>query len=334
MRQAYFEQERAQRWHEFEQQLAELDAGRPVSDFPRHYRILCHDLVLARSRRFDALLVARLNSLALRGHQHLHGARIGGDRWIDLFLHRFPAAVRGEWRLVLLLCLCFYGSGLAVFAFTQRDPEFIYSIASPEQIVRFEDMYDPAGVNQTQPRDVLENVSMFFFYIGNNVSIAFRTFAGGILFGVGSLLVIFFNGLVIGGLAGHIVNVGYTETFYPFVIAHGSFELTAIVLAGVAGMRMGLTLVRPGPLSRKALLAQATLRTVPILYGMTVMLIIAAAIEGLWSPARAIPLPAKYAVGAALWVLVIAWLALGGRKERRAAAGGLARATAPQREPV
>ena len=187
-------------------------------------------------------------------------------------------------------------------------------------------MYDPAA--DRRPRDVVEGVSMFFFYIGNNVSVAFRTFAGGILFGIGSLLVIFFNGLLIGGLAGHAVNAGFTETFYPFVIAHGSFELTAIVLAGVAGMRMGLALVRPGALSRRAMLSQATLRSVPILYGMTVMLIIAAAIEGLWSPAQAISTQTKYAVGAALWTLVIAWLALGGRGRAAPGAGVSAAADA------
>jgi uncharacterized membrane protein SpoIIM required for sporulation len=314
MRQAQFEREHGARWAAFETRLAELDAGGRALDFPREYRRVCNDLLLARARRFDAVLVARLNSLALRGHQHLYGARIGGGGWVDLFVRRFPAAVRREWRLVLLMSLCFYGSGLATFAFTQRDPEFIYSLVAPERVADFEQMYDPAGPTQSQPRDVLDGVSMFFYYIGNNVSIAFRTFAGGVVFGVGSVLVILFNGLLIGGLAGHAVNAGYGETFYPFVIAHGSFELTAIVLAAVAGLRMGLALVRPGALSRSSMLSHETLRSVPILYGMTVMLIIAAAIEGLWSPARAIAPPVKYAVGAGLWTLVFAWLALGGRK--------------------
>src|SRR5688572_14959869 len=313
MKQAQFEREHRASWSEFESRLEDLDSGRPSEDFPRRYRLLCQDLVLARSRNFDALLIARLNALALRGHQHLYGARIGGNRWLDLFVHQFPAAVRREWRLVLLLCVCFYGSSLAVFGFTQRDPEFIYSLVSPQQIAEFERMYDPAG---ERPRDVAEALAKFFFYIGNNVSVAFRTFAGGVLFGVGSLLVITLNGLWIGGVAGHIVNTGYAGTFFPFVIGHGSFELTAIVLAGVAGMRMGLSLVRPGRFSRAVMLSQATLRCAPILYGMTVMLIIAAAIEGSWSPSPHISPAVKYTVGAAGWVLVIAWLALGGRGRR------------------
>lgn len=313
MRQAGFERDREERWRHFESQLAELDAGGGAHDFPRSYRLLCQDLVLARDRRFDAALVARLNSLALRGHQHLYGARTESAGLVDLFLRRFPAAVRGEWRLVALICVVFYGVGLAVFAQTQRDHDFIYALMSPGQVAQFEQMYDPRAEHYGRPRAASDGVMMFFFYVGNNVSVAFRTFAGGILFGVGSLLVIVSNALTIGGLASHVVNVGYSETFYPFVIGHGSFELTAIVLAGVAGMRMGLTLIRPGPLSRAALLRQTTLRLVPILYGMTVMLIIAAAIEGLWSPSRSLPPLVKVWVGAGLWGFVIAWLALGGR---------------------
>jgi uncharacterized membrane protein SpoIIM required for sporulation len=316
MRQAVFEREHVARWEGFERELAEIDAGRPVHDFPRHYRLLCNDLVLARARGFDAPLVARLNSLALRGHQHLYGVRTGGGGWIDLFVRRFPAAVRREWRLVLLMSLCLYGSGLATFAFTRRDPELIYSLVSAEHVAQFEEMYDPDAEHFNEPAATARGVAMFFYYIGNNVSVAFRTFAGGILFGVGSLVMILFNGVLIGGLAGHVVNAGFVSTFYPFVIGHGSFELTAIVLSGVAGMRMGLALVRPGPHSRAAMLAQATLRTVPILYGMTVMLVIAAGIEGLWSPAWAVAPSVKYAVGAGLWTLVISWLVLGGRGAR------------------
>jgi uncharacterized membrane protein SpoIIM required for sporulation len=224
--------------------------------------------------------------------------------------------------LLLLISVCFYGTALATFAFTRHSPELIYSVMPAEQVAKFERMYDPAGESAfSEPRGAVEGVAMFFYYIGNNVSVAFRTFAGGILFGVGSLLVILFNGLVIGGLAGHIVNAGFVDTFYPFVIGHGSFELTAIVLSGVAGMRMGLALVRPGPLARAAMLARATHGAVPILYGMTVMtvmLVIAAAIEGLWSPAWVVSVPVKYAVGAALWALVIGWLGFGGRGRPRA----------------
>lgn len=325
MRQDVFERERAPRWLRFEALLRELDENRPAHDFPRQYRLVCQDLVLARDRQFDAPLVERLNALALRGHQHLYAARVAGAGFVDLFLRRFPRAVRREWRLVAWMCLFFYGSGALTFAFTLRDPDFVYSVVDSAQVAQLEEMYDPSSERFAETREASDGVSMFFFYVGNNVGIAFRTFAGGILFGIGSLVIILFNGLFIGALTGHVVNVGYGETFFPFVIGHGSFELNAIVLAGVAGLRMGLSLIASGERSRGEMLRAATLRCVPILYGMTVMLVIAAILEGLWSGQPAIPARVRYAVGAALWTLVIVWLAFGGRTRRAAPASELHR---------
>jgi len=318
MRQEVFERERAPRWQHFEALLRALDEKRASDDFPRQYRLLCQDLVLARDRQFDAPLVERLNALALRGHQHLYAARIAGGGFLDLFLRRFPRAVRREWRLVAWMCLFFYGTGALIFYFTLRDPDFVYSVVGSGQVAEVEGMYDPSSEHFGKPRQATEGVGMFFFYVGNNVSVAFRTFAGGILFGIGSLLIILFNGLALGAIAAHIVNVGYGGTFFPFVIGHGSFELSAIVLAGVAGLRMGLALIVTGARSRGEMLREATLRCVPILYGMTGMLVFAAVLEALWSGQPAIPASVRYWVGAGLWLLVVLWLAFGGRRWRSA----------------
>jgi uncharacterized membrane protein SpoIIM required for sporulation len=318
MRQEAFERASGERWRSFERALDDLDAKRHAPGFPRQYRLVCQDLVLARDRQFDAPLVARLNALALRGHQHLYGARTASGGFVELFLRRFPRAVRREWRLAALMCLFFYGAGGLVFGHVLREPDFVYSLIDPGQLAGMEESYDPSAEHQNETREASDGVLMFFYYVGNNVSIAFRTFAGGILFGVGSLFIILYNGLTIGAVAGHIVNVGYGETFWPFVIGHGSFELSAIVLSGVAGLRMGLALIVAGPRTRSHALREATQRSVPILYGMTGMLLFAAVIEGLWSGQPAVPAVMRYWVGAALWALVIAWLALGGRRWRRA----------------
>ena len=314
MRQDGFERAREPAWAQFERALAEIEARRAAADFPRQYRLLCQDLVLARDRQFDGALVQRLNALALRGHQVLYGAGAAQGGFVNLFLRRFPRAVRREWRIALLLCVFFYGSGAASFFAVQSRPDVIYSIVDEEQVASIEAMYDPTAEHHSEPRGAAEGVGMFFFYVGNNVGVDFRTFAGGILFGIGSLFIIGINGVFFGALAGHITNVGYAETFFPFVIGHGSFELTAVVLSGVCGMRMGLTLLVAGPRSRGARLREATLRSVPILYGTIGITVIAAVIEALWSGQPAIPVQVRYGVGEGLWALVIVWLALGGRR--------------------
>jgi len=108
VRQDGFERAREPAWAQFERALAEIEARRAAADFPRQYRLLCQDLVLARDRQFDGALVQRLNALALRGHQVLYGAGAAQGGFVNLFLRRFPRAVRREWRIALLLCVFFY----------------------------------------------------------------------------------------------------------------------------------------------------------------------------------------------------------------------------------
>jgi uncharacterized membrane protein SpoIIM required for sporulation len=313
VKQAVFEQARAERWQHFEALLDQLDGGRAAPGFPREYRLLCQDLLLARDRRFGAALVDRLNALALRGHQHLYGAAAGRVGAADLFLRRFPRAVRREARLALWIAIVFIGPLLACFWLSLRDPDFVYSVLSPAQVATFEDMYDPSAEHFGAPRQATDGVLAFFFYVGNNVAVSFRTFAGGIFFGIGTLGILFSNAILAGVLAGHLTAMGRAVPFFSFVIGHGAFELTAIALAGVSGMRLGLALLSPGQRTRGAALREAARRVVPILYGSSAMLVIAAVLEGLWSASHAIPAPVKFAVGGMLWVLVGAWLALGGR---------------------
>ncbi len=314
MRQESFEQAGAERWQAFAEMLDALEAGEPGDDgFPAAYRRVCQDLALATDRRFGAALVDRLNELALRGHHALYGTRRDRGSPASFLARTFPRAVRREARLFAAASLLFYGAIAGLFALERNDPDLVYALMSPEQIQELEGMYDPESRHYGVPRGSETDVQMFAYYISNNVGIAFRTFAGGVFFGLGSLFILLFNGVFLGLVTGHIVEVGYGETFFPFVIGHGSFELTAIVLAGVAGARLGLALLAPGRHSRLHALRAAAHGVVPILYGLTAMLVVAAVLEAFWSSSRLVPAEVKLAVGAMLWLLVAAWLALGGR---------------------
>src|SRR3546814_6196473 len=86
-------------------------------------------------------------------------------------------------------------------------------------------------------RDSGSDLQMFGLYIANNISIGFRTFAGGLLAGVGSLLVLVFNGVMFGTVAAHLQGIGHGGPFWRFVVGHAAPELSAIVVAGTAGDR-------------------------------------------------------------------------------------------------
>jgi uncharacterized membrane protein SpoIIM required for sporulation len=315
VRQQSFEALREARWTRFAAELDALDkGGRGGGDFPAAYRLVCQDLALARDRGFSTSLVDRLNALTLRGHQHLYGARVGRAQPVRYLAERFPAAVRRDGHLFALLSLLFYGSALLFFALVLRDPPLIHALLSADQVAEFEAMYDPDAAHYGAPRSTVGDFAAFSFYVSNNVGIALRTVAWGLFAGLGSLFMVLFNGFFLGAIAAHVTHVGFSETFYPFVIGHGSFELTAIVLAGVAGVRIGWPLIAPGRWTRAVALRRAAGEALPLLYGLVVMLLIAAVIEAFWSSARSVPAPVKLGVGAALWLLVGAWLALGGRR--------------------
>ncbi|MCY1393502.1 Stage II sporulation protein M [compost metagenome] len=154
---------------------------------------------------------------------------------------------------------------------------------------------------------------MFGYYIMNNIGIAFQTFASGLLLGVGSLFYLCFNGLLIGALAGHLTEIGYGPSFWSFVIGHGAFELSAIALAGAAGLKLGWAIIAPGQLPRGEALRSAAIVSVQLIYGVLIFLVLAAFIEAYWSSKTTLSVQLKYAVGTALWLLVGAYLALAGR---------------------
>lgn len=310
-----FEARGRARWDRLAGLLAELERSetRGAAELPPLYRQLCHDLALARERQVSGTLVTELNDLALAGHRLLYQARTGEVRGIGRFLSiDFPRAVRLEWRLVAGLHALFYGLALLLGLLAWRNPDLIYSFISPESVSEIEAMYDAAGAAEGPARTAGSDATMFGFYIWNNVSIAFRTFASGLAFGIGTLVSVVANALNLGLIASHLAREGSGEPFFSFVIGHGAFELTAILLSGAAGMRLGLAVLAPGARSRIAALRAAALRSLPIIAGAALMLVLAAAIEAFWSP-REIPAQLKYAVGAGLWALVGVWLGAAGR---------------------
>jgi uncharacterized membrane protein SpoIIM required for sporulation len=154
---------------------------------------------------------------------------------------------------------------------------------------------------------------MFGFYIRNNIGVAFQCFAGGLFLGLGSLFFLAVNGAFGGALAGYLTAQGMSGTFFPFVATHSAFELTAIVLAGAAGLRLGHALLAPGRLTRRHALVLATHEAVVLLYGVTAMLLVAAGVEAFWSSANWLPPTLRYSVAAGCWAAVIGYLTLQGR---------------------
>lgn len=314
MRQTPFEAVHSPEWEAFEEFLEKKDSAPfDPGEMPARYRRLCQSLALAADRQYSPALVDRLNRLALRGHHALYeNRRRQTQRVVEFLLAAFPALVRQEWRLVAVATLLFFGPLLGLIAVLQLFPEFVHYLLSPEQIAGFHEMYDPAA-KRLGMREADTSLMMFGFYIWNNVRIGFQTFAGGLLFGVGSLWFLASNGVVIGAVAGYLTQIGYDETFWSFVAGHSSLELLAIVLSGAAGLRLGIAVIAPANLSRKAALVAAAKPAVRMMYGAALMFFAAAFVEAFWSPLTEVPYRVKVGVGLAGWAVLLAYFALAGR---------------------
>ena len=226
----------------------------------------------------------------------------------------FPRALRRNQVYFWVALLAFLLPGLIIGIGCFRSPDLIYSILDEQQVATMESMYDPAN---RQPGRAPERGSetdfvMFGYYIMNNIGIGFRTFAGGMLLGLGSLVILLFNGLVLGGVAGHLSRLGYNETFWPFVSGHGAFELTAIVICGAAGLMLGHAILAPGQRTRLMALKQRAGEALLLVMGAALMLLIAAFIEAFWSSTLLAP-AIKYTMAGLLWGVVVFYLGWMGR---------------------
>lgn len=313
MRQDLFEQRNSPLWEELAGLLGESSpppGKEALLRFPRLYRRACNHYALARSRHYSPALVAQLHDLVLRGHQRLYRRR-GARLWrlIAFLGGGFPRAVRAHAAFIRLSAALFLLPGLLAGGFCYLQPELIYSILEEGQVADMEYMYDPANrkPGRTAGRDSATDFAMFGFYLRNNIGIGFRTFAGGILYGVGTVLLLLFNGVVIGGVAGHLTRIGYQDTFWPFVSGHGALELTAIVICGAAGLILAGAVVAPGRLPRTRALGEAAPEALQLVLGAAVMLLLAAFVEAFWSSSGAAP-AMKYSVAAVLWSAVALYL--------------------------
>ncbi|HSF18471.1 MAG TPA: stage II sporulation protein M [Vicinamibacteria bacterium] len=319
MNKSIFLKERRPAWERFEKLLerAESRGGLglgpdDVSEFSELFRALCYDLSQVRSRDWGSSVERFLNDLVVRGHGAFYrkSDRSQG-RVLRFFTHSFPSRLR-ENHAFFWASLALFAVPLAVsWIVVASDPSLARRILPGSALYTMEQMYS-GDMEETGRADA----AMAGFYVRHNISIAFQCFALGVFIGVGTVYVLLSNGIQLGTVSGYIVGNGHAERFLGFVSGHSSFELSAIVVAGTAGLVLGHAIVAPGSFSRGEALRRRGRVAVEIALGAAAMLFVAALIEGFWS-AQPLPAAIKYAVAGVFWIAVVSYLALAGRGEPR-----------------
>ncbi|MCL2210108.1 MAG: stage II sporulation protein M [Treponema sp.] len=314
-----FIQRREAAWKEFSKLIigSKSDLKKRAVQFISRFREMTQDLNTAKACGYDPAIIERLNMLVNEGNQILYAQH----NWtlkepLRFIRYTFPQKVRSQWRGILAVTLLFYGIGIFFLLLCVRFPDITSELLPAHQLVQYEEMYNPENELFLKPRDTGSDADMFGFYIYHNISIAFRTFACGILAGFGSLLILCFNAGFMGIIEGHLINTGYAKTLYPFIITHSAFELTAIIFCAYGGMLLGYRFFVTNGLTRGASVKKAGQNAFPVIAGSAVMLVIAAAIEAFWSSKHMLPFALRMSAGAAVWILLLLYFLLAGRKKQ------------------
>jgi uncharacterized membrane protein SpoIIM required for sporulation len=306
-------------WRELERlvdRLSQSQFGRPrpadVLRLGQLYRGVCSDLMLAESHDLPRDTVAYLHSLVGRTHNVLYQAR--GFRFQDWGRVLFELA---PWRLrsdpALRLAAAVFVVSFLIFALlAAAQPQFARRIVGEQALEEIDHMYSqPIG----KPRDdglARDDPVMAGLYIQNNTSIGLQCFAWGIVFGVGSLVQLLDNGRILGTIFGHMATSPHAANFFNFVTAHSSFELTALVFAGAAGLRLGWGLIDTKGQTRLASLHREAKNALSALGASVVLFVMAAFIEGFVS-ASTLPYWVKANIAILSALLIAVYLTLGGR---------------------
>ena len=321
LKQTHFESAHREQWESLRTIVDKVNSGRPgrrpsqeqLHQLPSLYVGVCNHLSLAKTRGYSPNLVNKLHNLVMDSHRLMYQRK---TNWVKRAYHfirgGFPTLVRQHYKLFWLCTALFYLPAIITGLFAYADTNFIYRIHDSSTVESMEYMYEPSEsmLFRTEGRESSSDFYMFGHYISNNIGIDFRVFAAGILFGIGTLFFMIYNGLAIGSVAGHLTAKGYIPTFWGFVAGHSAFELTALVISGMSGMLIGLALISPGRRARADALKQQAQIAVRLVIGAGIMTLLAAFIEAYWSSSN-LNVYLKYSVGVFFWTLTFVYLLFG-----------------------
>lgn len=305
MKQFDFVKKNRPTWDIFENALAKSEIAQE-QDMPKLYRQICQDLATAQARQYSPEIIHSLNTLLLSGQTQIYKTRnrIIGPL-LQFFSVEFAQSLTDIRAYLIWAHVLFYGFLVASATIVALHPDAVHYFLDKATMSSIQSMYDPSSAHFAKERASDSDFLMFGHYIRNNISIAFQCFAGGLVLGIGSLFYLIYNAIFIGAISGYIITIDYGSTFFSFVVTHGAFELTAIVLSAAAGGVIGKHLIAPGQLSRVESLKLAGKRAFPVVLGCFVMLILAAFVEAFWSSSRIVPNDVKYIVGALCWAFIL-----------------------------
>ncbi len=326
-----FVRERREAWARLQEltdrsQRARLGA---LSDAELHemgalYRRTSADLARAQTRYASTFagqeLVRSLNALVLRAHAQIYSAPPAlPSRGLWFLLFGFPAAFRRHWKPIALAALFMFGPAFAAYVAVWTSPQSATLFVDREVIAKVGERAQKKLVTgwgaNTDYQGLASSPATSSYIATNNIRVTVMAVGLGVTGGIGTAFVLIQNGLMIGGLAGAATNSNVDFLFWSVILPHGVLELTAICIAGGAGLLIARALYAPGDLMRRDALKLAGNEAAQLLAGVAAMLLLAGFIEGFITP-TALPPAFKMAFALLTLVFMTAYLAAKPRAAR------------------
>ena len=230
---------------------------------------------------------------------------------LHLLILDVPAALRRDSRLFWLALLVFLLSIVLAFLLARFNVQTVNLVYNAHQIDEFTRMFHPHW--QSMLIEQRSNTEQFFFYVMNNGWVSIQIFLLGVLLGAGSLIFLAYLGFSLGLMLGLLSSTAHSEVMWSTIAAHSGFEMLATIIAAVAGLKWGLSLVLITDAKRRHEFGLRFAQSIILLLNAMVFFVIAALIESYWSFGVQSSVLFKSLVGAACWIGLVSFLMFYGR---------------------
>ena len=319
MTQAVFVERRSPSWERLEALVSQ--AGRrgvrslqpgEIDELGRLYRAATSDLAYARGSGFEPVLLEYLNRLTARAHAYVYGGSLesGGARIARFYRETFPREFRQSFAYFAICTALTIAWAVIAYVVIRSHPAHAYALL-PKDMIPPKIQKSLHDSNFGFDRDF--SATMSAMIITNNIKVSILAFAGSATLGIVTVWIILQNALMLGGVSALYTNAGFGYDFWATIAPHGVIELTAIQIAGGAGLLIAAGVLYPGRLRRRDASVANARRAGVLVLGVASMLIVAGTIEGFISPQRW-PAETRIAIGAVTAVALLLYFTLAGRR--------------------
>lgn len=278
MKEITFLKQNADKWQQFEVLITAKGRSNPdlLADL---FIQLTDDLSFSKTHYPKAKTTQYLNQLAARVHQEIYkNKKEKSSRIITFWKYELPFIFKNSHRQLLYAFIIFSVAMLIGAVSSAYDDTFVRLIMGDSYV-----NMTLENINKGDPMAVykkMNEVDMWLAITLNNVYVSFLCFAMGILFSLGTGYMLFSNGVMLGAFQYFFYTKGLLLQSALVIWIHGTLEISAIVIAGCAGLTLGNSFLFPGTYSRPAAFVRGAKQGVKIIIGLVPVFIVAAFLEG------------------------------------------------------